>query len=252
MPDTLARRRLRTLPELPAGGYSRHDGTVEFHLRVNALLRPDAVVADFGAGRGHFLEEPSPFRRALQDLRGKAARIVGLDVDDAVHDNPSLDEAHVIRVGAPLPLADASVDVVVSDFTFEHVEDPVWAGAELDRIVRPGGWICARTPNRWGAIAVPARAVPNQLHVAVLARVQPDKQTRDTFPTFYRLNTPTALRRAFPPARFRHCSYTHESEPAYAGSSPWAWTLFHRLAALTPAPVRSMHMVFLQKREDLA
>lgn len=247
--ESLERRRRRTLPELAAGGFSRLDGTVEFHQRVNALLGPDAVVLDFGAGRGRFVEEPLPFRRGLQDRRGTVGRLIGLDVDEAVQENPVVDEAHVIRVGEPLPLADASVDLVVSDFTFEHVDDPAWAGAELDRVLRPGGWICARTPNRWGLIALPARMVPNRLHDAVLTRVQPTKQARDTFPTRYRLNTPAALRRAFSLERFEHCSYTHESEPAYVGGSAAAWSLFRAVAALTPAPLRSMHLVFLRKRE---
>jgi SAM-dependent methyltransferase len=248
LPPPLQRHRHRLWPEIAAGGYSRLDGTVEFHLRVNALLGPDDVVVDFGAGRGRFREEELPLRRDLQDRRGKVARVVGLDVDPVVLENPAVDEAHVISSGAPLPLPDASVDLVVSDFTFEHVDDPAWAGAELDRVLRPGGWICARTPNRWGAIAVPARIVPNRLHDAVLARVQPGKQARDTFPTRYRLNTPAALRRAFPPARFDHHGYTHESEPAYAGGSRVAWTVLQGVAALTPPPLRSMHLVFLRKR----
>jgi SAM-dependent methyltransferase len=250
VPPAIARHRSRALPEVGAGGYSRLNGSVEFHLRVNSLLGPDDVVVDFGAGRGQHTEDELPFRRDLLDRRGKVARLVGLDVDPVVLENPSVDEAHVIVPGEKLPLADDSVDLVVSDFTFEHVDDPLWAGEELGRVVRPGGWICARTPNRWGQIALPARLVPNRLHDAVLARVQPTKQERDTFPTRYRLNTPAALRRAFPPERFSHHSYTHESEPAYAGNSPVAWTLLRGLAAVTPPPVRSMHLIFLRKRGD--
>jgi SAM-dependent methyltransferase len=250
LPGPVARRRRRAFPELAAGGFSRVDGTVEFHQRVDALCTPDSVVVEFGAGRGQFLEDALPFRRDLQNRRGRAHRVIGLDVDPVVRHNPALDEAHVISTGAALPLADASVDLVVADHVFEHIEDPAWASRELDRVLRPGGWICARTPNRWGAIAVPARLVPNRWHDAVLARVQPDKQSRDTFPTQYRLNTPAALRRWFPPERFDHCSYTHESEPAYVGRSSSAWSLIRGLAAITPPPLRSIHLVFLRKRAD--
>lgn len=253
MPETLAARRRRDLPELDAGGFSRHDGTIAFYLRVNALLSElahPAVVLDLGAGRGQFFEtEPSAFHRQLRDLRAPGRTVVGVDVDDAVLAHPGLDAAHVVAPGEALPLADASVDLVVSDYTFEHVEDPAWTAGELHRVLHPGGWICARTPNRWGAIAVPARMVPNRLHDAVLARLQPAKDARDTFPTHYRLNTTAALRRYFPPSRFSHCGYTHESEPAYAGRSALAWTAFRCLAAVTPAPARSMHLVFLRKRD---
>ena len=39
-------------PESYAGGFSRVDGTVQFYMRVRALLRPDDTVLDLGAGRG--------------------------------------------------------------------------------------------------------------------------------------------------------------------------------------------------------
>lgn len=245
--DRLDRRRRRALPELAAGGYSRLDGTVEFHQRVNALIGPEDVVVDFGAGRGRFLEDEVAFRRSLQRRQGRVGRLVGLDVDEVVHEHPALDDAQVITVGERLPLGDESVDVVVSDFVFEHLDDPAWAAAELGRILRPGGWICARTPNRWGLIALPARLVPNRLHDAVLARVQPGKQARDTFPTRYRLNTTVALRRHFPPDRFEHHGYTHDSEPAYVAGSAAMWSLFRGLAGVTPPGLRSMHLVFLRK-----
>lgn len=248
--ERLERRRRRALPETAAGGFSRLDGTVEFHQRVNALLGADDVVVDLGAGRGRFLDDPVPFRRELLDRKGRVGKLIGLDVDPIVLVNPAVDVAHVVRAGRPLPMDDASVDLIVSDFTFEHIDDPAWAGAELDRVLRPGGWICARTPNRWGLIALPARLVPNRLHDAVLSRVQPGKEGRDTFPTRYRLNTEAALRRHFATDRFEHCSYTHDSEPAYVGGSVAAWTVFRGLATVTPGRLRSMLFVFLRKRED--
>ena len=206
-------------PETAVGGFSRVDGTIEFYTRVNALLHPDMTVLDFGAGRGLFLDDPPTYRRGLQNLRGKVARVVGIDVDPAVRENESLDEAHTVGIGEPLPLPDASVDLVVSDHVFEHVDDPDGVVAELDRVLKPGGWICARTPNRHGYIASGARLVPNRVHAKALERLQPQRQERDVFPTRYLLNTPAQLRRHFPAHRFEVVTYTHNSEPAYFGRS---------------------------------
>ena len=51
----------RFYPENRAGGFSRCDGTVQFYQRVRALLRPNYVVLDFGAGRGAaYYQDPSP------------------------------------------------------------------------------------------------------------------------------------------------------------------------------------------------
>lgn len=243
----LERHRHRTLPELGAGGFSRLDGAVEFYQRVRALVGPDDVVLDLGAGRGCFVEDPVEHRRELRRLRGRVGALVGVDVDPVVTTNPTLDRAHVIGPDGFLPLPDASVDAVVADFVLEHVRYPARTAAELTRVLRVGGWICARTPNRWGSIALPARLVPDRLHCRVLARVQPGKQERDTFPTAYRMNTAADLRRWFPETSFRHCSYTHDSEPAYVGRSVLAWSAFRAVAAITPPPLRSMWMVFIQR-----
>lgn len=238
----------RHFPEVRAGGFSRVDGTVAFYTRVRALTSPDSTVVDSGAGRGRFVEDPVAFRRGLQELRGSVRRVIGLDVDEAVRENAGVDEAHVITSGAPLPLPDASADLVLADCVFEHVEDPRWAASEIARVLRPGGWICARTPNRWGMIAVAARLVPNRHHVRTLRVLQPGKKDVDTFPTVYRMNTVRDLETCFPVAEFDHATYTYDGGPAYAGGSRIGWALFRALSRLTPARLRPTLFVFVQKR----
>jgi SAM-dependent methyltransferase len=237
-------------PEVRAGGYSRVDGTVGFYTRVNALLTdfgPEAVVLDYGAGRGSFLEDPVSFRRDLRALRGRISAFIGVDIDESVLGNKALDQAYVVLPGQRLPLDDGSIDLVVSDFTFEHVVDPAWTTGELNRVLRPGGWICARTPNRWGYIGLGARAVPNELHVSILRRLQPTKKPEDTFPTSYKLNTPKDLKRWFPVSSYEHYVHATDSEPAYAGKSVLAARLTRLGFGLTPPSWRSMLNVFLHK-----
>jgi SAM-dependent methyltransferase len=237
-------------PEIHAGGFSRVDGTIAFYARVNALLAERAsrpVVLDYGAGRGLFLDDPVLFRRDLRRLQGKAGKVIGLDIDDAVLRNPSLDEAHVIAAGDPFPISDESIDLIVSDFTFEHVSDPAWVTAELDRVLKAGGWLCARSPNRWGYIAMGARAIPNILHTRVLRHLQPSKKAEDTFPTRYRMNTPKDLRAWFPINRYDHFVYAADSDPAYVGTSVAATRAFRLVFAVTPRRYRSMLYIFLRK-----
>ena len=114
-------------------------------------------------------------------------------------------------------------------------------------MLKPGGWICAWTPNRYGPVAIGARVIPERFHAKSLARLLPDRDERDTFPTVYRLNTMLALRRHFPPARFRHCSYAVTGEPRYHGNRltlAAAWEFYRRLA---PRRFASHLHVFLQK-----
>lgn len=239
----------RVFPEVGAGGFSRIDGTVQFYTRVQALLRPEMVVLDFGAGRGAgLLDDPVPYRRDLRRLRGRVRRVIGVDVDPTVRTNPGLDEARLVRPGEPLPLADGSVDLVLADFVFEHVEEPDRCAAELDRVLRPGGWICARTPNRWNYVALAARLIPERLHEAVLRRVQPERKKADVFPAFYRMNDLRTLHHLFPEDRYRHCSYAWSAEPAYLPRRSWVWRTALLVDSLMPSALQSNIFVFVQKR----
>lgn len=235
-------------PEVGAGGFSHVDGTMEFYQRINSLLRPEMKVLDYGAGRGkRAIDDHVVYRRELSTLRGKVAHVIGADIDDIVLSNPSLDEALLLVPGHRLALEDESIDLVVSDFTFEHVTNPEFTTQELGRVLKPGGWICARTPNRWGYIGLSAQLVPNRLHVAFLRRAQPDKEAHDTFPTAYRLNTLTTIDRYFPTPDFRSYSYSMDNEPAYFGRSSALARAVKLSYRVTPSSLSSMLYIFLQK-----
>lgn len=238
-------------PERAAGGYSRVDGTIAFYTRVQALLdhlSNGAQVVDFGAGRGAFQDDPVVYRRRLRDLRGPTRTVIGVDVDPIVKTNPMIDEGRIMeRERGVIPVADGSTNLIVSDFTWEHLDDPRAAAAEFDRILVPGGWICARTPNRWGYIAMGARLVPNKLHVTALRRLQPRKKAVDTFPTRYRLNTRQAMVGFFPSPRYSVFAYTCDSEVGlYAGKSRLLSNVI-RLIHHAPAPWRSIWLIFIRK-----
>jgi len=204
----------RTNPEFVAGGFSQNDSSVAFYTRVNSLLEPEMTVVDLGAGRGAFLDHPSRYRRELTKLQGKVAKVIGVDVDDAVRENPVLDEA-VVYDGETIPLADGTIDMVVSDWVLEHIPNPGRFAAEIERILKPGGWVCARTPHLYSILVAASSLIPNAVHARVLSKAQPGRKERDVFPTVYRLNTFSALKKHFPASRWDHHSYTWTAEPSY-------------------------------------
>lgn len=239
----------RLYPESTVGGFTRYDGFVEFYTRVNALLDDSSVVLDFGAGRGLWASEPLPaYSRQLRAFHERVARVVGIDVDEAVLQNAALAEAHVVAPGARIPYDDATFDVVLADHVLEHVSQsdaPTVAG-EILRVLRPGGWLAARTPNKWGMIGVGARAVPNGLHTRFLHRLQPGRKDEDVFPVEYHMNTRRQLRRLFP-APHSVVVYGHTSEPTYFGQSKAAWRAAAFLGRLTPPALEPTLMIFVQK-----
>ena len=221
-------------PESRFGGFTDVDGTVAFYSRVAALLSPDAVVLDVGCGRGELLvDDPVPYRRQLVTLRGRAGRVIGLDVDPVGETHPGLDEFHLITPEGDWPVPDASVDLVVCDNVVEHVEDPPAMFARMRRALKPGGVVCVRTPNRWGYVALAASAIPNRLHARVTARVQDGRKEEDVFPTLYRCNSVRAVRRAMTAAGFDATVYGYGAEPGYLAFSKAAYAagvLHQRLA----------------------
>lgn len=236
-------------PELDAGGFTAVDGTIQFYTRINALLQPDWRVVDYGAGRGEWTRDPVAYRREIRTLRGKVSEMIGVDVDDAVLANPAVDRSIVLTDAGTIPLPDASVDLLIADHTFEHLDSPSQTSRELARVVRPGGWICARTPNRWGYIALATSVIPNARHVRTLRRLQPGRESMDVFPTRYRLNTRRAVSEFFPPDQFEDHSYFWSGEPCYFGRSRRLARMLRSANKPLPPQLQPKLFVFLRKRD---
>jgi SAM-dependent methyltransferase len=203
-------------PEIIAGGIARDDGEIHFYTRVNALLRPEMTVVDYGCGRGGIFDSHEfLLREQLAKLQGKARKVIGIDVDKALFEHPFLDERHLVEKDAPLPIATASVDLIVAHWVFEHIEHPSQTSAEFFRILKPGGWICARTPNRWSYVGLAARAIPNGVQNMVIKWIKPGIDENDKFPTAYKLNSFSQLQRCFPKDKWLHFTYGMNSTPRY-------------------------------------
>jgi SAM-dependent methyltransferase len=188
------------------------------------------------------------FCRASRPAARESAVSFGVDVDEGVMQNPALDEAYVFNPKDPLPIGDASIDIIVSDFTFEHIVDPAQAARELDRVLKHGGWLCARTPNRYGYIALANRFVPKAIKTRVLNIVQPSRKEEDVFPAVYLMNAFGALLKYFPSDRFEHFSYTWGSEPAYHANKKTLYRFFQIIQYITPPALHSILIVFIRKR----
>ena len=221
-------------PEVKIGGFANVDGTLAFYSHIAAVLKPTDHVLEFGAGRGaNILENSSDYVRALQVFKGRCAQISGCDIDPIVLENPFMEEARVIQPGQPLPYPDAAFDLIVSNWVFEHIDQPAPVIDELLRILKPGGMICACTPNKYGYISLAARLVKNSAHDSILKKVQPGRKAHDVFPTRYRLNTIRDLRRIFGD-RVELVIGRTSAEPAYHFGISLVYRFFRLLHRVTP------------------
>lgn len=205
-------------PESRFGGFTDIDGTITFYNRVYSLIQPSSVLLDVGCGRGEYAEDPVAVRRERRVFKGKCAKVIGIDVDQAGQRNPFLDEFRPITASR-WPVADESVDMLISDWVLEHVAEPETFFAECRRVLKPGGYLCLRTANARSYIALFSRLIPNRLHAAVLDKVQERRKREDVFPTLYRCNTRRKIRATLNRYGFDNCVYEHESEPYYLSFS---------------------------------
>lgn len=228
------------------GGFTTTDGTIAFFNRVNAILEPEFTVLDLGAGRAgwSFLDQ-CEYRKALRTIRGKVKEYICADVDPAVLSNPTSDRNLLIQDDR-VPLEDGSVDVILADYVLEHIHNVMSFRNEVSRLLKPGGYFCARTPHRLHYVSICARLIRNSRHTTVLREVQPTRQAEDVFPTSYRLNTLYEARRLFPD--WADYSYMHASEPRYFFGSRTVYRLFVLLHAVLPKAFIGNVFIFFRKR----
>jgi SAM-dependent methyltransferase len=211
-------------PEAKFGGFTDIDGVMVFFNRVNSLVDSSSIVLDVGCGRGEYSDDPVPIRKNLRNLRGKVAKVIGIDVDRSDQPNPFLDEFHLIQ-GDTWPIESNSIDLIVCDNVLEHLENPDPFFSEIHRVLKNGGFLCIRTPNRWGYVALAASLIPNRYHSTVTSLVQDRRKEEDVFPTVYKCNSIRKLKHFMRKNGFEYVVYGYEAEPSYLSFSRIAYFL---------------------------
>ena len=235
-------------PEMAAGGYAQDNGTVEFYQRVVSILPEGGVVLDLGAGRGALFDRKGGEWRAwLVRLGKKYSRRIGVDVDPAVKTNPELSQAEIIEPAKPLPFPDQTFDLVLCDWVLEHIEDPKSFIAEVRRVLKVGGWLCARTPNHLSYFSVGVRLLSGMAETKALRFLQPGRRDEDVFPKFYRMNSLGKVREQLPKDQWINATYTHNPGPSYHGNVPFLYDLLSLYQKLTPRSLATVILIFARR-----
>lgn len=94
--------------------------------RFSQYLTKDMCVYDIGCG-------DKPFASFLQ---GKVKEHVGVDIEDGFYSSNHID---LVGTAYHVPIEDCAADAVISSQVIEHLDDPIKALKEINRIVAPGG-----------------------------------------------------------------------------------------------------------------
>jgi SAM-dependent methyltransferase len=166
------------------GFYPRYQNNWDdllFREWVSEHVTSEVDMLDLGAGAGIVPH---------MNFRGIARRVCGVDLDPRILENPFLDEAKVADV-CSLPYSQQTFDLVIANNVLEHLEAPLFAFKEVERVLKRGGVFLFKTPNKWHYVSTIGRFTPHSFH-RWTNRVRGRAEV-DTFPTRYRVNTRQAV-----------------------------------------------------------
>jgi SAM-dependent methyltransferase len=216
----------------------------KFRQRVLDVLNPELQLLDLGAGAGIV---------TAMNFRGLAKQVCGVDLDPRVAANPFLDEGKMANADA-IPYPDASFDIVIADNVMEHLDRPGEVFREIFRVLRPGGKLLFKTPNRTHYMPLIARITPYRFH-RWINRLRGRHET-DTFPTRYLCNAPSQISRLAASAGLMvERIELIEGRPEYLRISTPTYLLgiaYERLVNALPmlAPFRILIIATLSKPEN--
>jgi SAM-dependent methyltransferase len=206
---------------------------------VAARLTPDTRVLDLGCGRGGVMERLHP----------QAGFVAGLDPDlRSLRDHRAPALARSGGLAEALPYADDVFDLVCCSWVLEHLADPARVFAEVTRVLRrpepvegaPGGRFVFLTPNARHPLLMLNRALSwtrGRLVDRLYGRVE-----ADTFPAFYRANTPAQIERLARAVGLERASLRFIGDPTYLAFNEVLFRMACLLERVMPRRMR-VHLV---------
>ncbi len=173
----------RIVPELRSSQCHYRDTLAPF-------VTPGCDWLDLGCGHSVFgtwmVEDEKLFT-------GRAGAVVGIDLD-----MPGLKAHQGLRHKVygdlqHLPFPSSHFDVVTANMVVEHLPAPAPILSEIRRVLKPGGVFVFHTPNFGNPMMQIAAKAPQGLKNK-LAFILEGRAEEDVFHTFYRLNSPEAVR----------------------------------------------------------
>jgi ubiquinone/menaquinone biosynthesis C-methylase UbiE len=211
---------------------------------IKRHLRSGQAVLDAGCGR---------YMKVCNELAPVAQMVVGIDLESTL-ETANWQHPYGVRGDLDhLPFESEKFDIVISRSVVEHLDDPGSVFREFYRVLRSGGKVVIVTPNKYDYVSVIASLTPYSLHRSLVSRLV-NVPADDVFPTRYRANTISALRRALNRAGFVERELnTINHYPAYLMFSPllfWLGVMYERLTSLRPfASLRGSILCVFEKKD---
>ena len=155
-----------------------------YRYTVQRYANRDATVLDIGCGRTNYMAE----------VYSRVQKVIGLDPDiEALSENTAVQIKLSGGFEQLSKLSDQSIDIAVSSWVMEHIDNPDLMFTELKRIMKSGSRFISLTPNKHSLITKLSRITPNFLHKAIVKKIW-GREEKDTYPTKYLLNDEKTIR----------------------------------------------------------
>ncbi|MBU0976526.1 MAG: class I SAM-dependent methyltransferase [Patescibacteria group bacterium] len=150
---------------------------------VRSYIEQDSTVLEAGCG----------FSSMFEKEYKRAKRVIGVDVsEEFLKMNKVLDEKIVASLENIPQVESESVDMIISSWVFEHIQDPSKAFAEFSRVLKKGGRLVFLAPNNWNYVVFFNRIIPDWLRKKVVGKMSENLVT-DPMPAVYRANSADKL-----------------------------------------------------------
>ncbi len=224
------RQRCQELFHKYYAGRKFHDDLYRSAIRRH--LQPGQRLLDAGCGR--YLK----FCREFSTI----ARVTGIDIEPVLETHNATAPFGVRGDIGTLPFPSTHFDMIISRSVVEHLEDPDQVFREFYRVLRPGGKVVLITPNKYDYVSLIAAFTPYWVHRTLVSRIF-QVPADDVFPTLYRANTISSLRKALLAAGFESVELEAiNHHPAYLSFSP----VLYRLGILYERLTLNKHLAALR------
>jgi SAM-dependent methyltransferase len=168
-------------------------GLVSSEYAYYEFVRDQAGSADWldiGCGHSSFGKWMT---REQDAIVASCRKAVGIDLElEALRSHAGFTNK-CVGDGCRLPFGSEVFDLVTANMVMEHITNPEALFREILRVLRVGGRLIFRTPNRFGYPTLVARCLPECLK-ASLARLLDGRLASDVFRTHYNVNSPGQVR----------------------------------------------------------
>jgi SAM-dependent methyltransferase len=159
--------------------------------KLRNIVKRETWWLDIGCGRK--IAPDWALSQPQQTAAFGGSTLIGIDVDMAIREHPLL-KARAFALADDLPFRNESFDLVSANMVMEHVRNPARVLSEVHRVLKPGGMFVFHTPNYMYYPVMASSVVPQKVKERLIWLIE-RRHESDVFPTAYRINTGSTIRK---------------------------------------------------------